>query len=76
MGKFTNFECPQCHATSKAGEWNAATYREATANHKKVRSKIQDAGNAPNLSYACPNCGALSTKNRIRGRFASEQGNL
>jgi ribosomal protein L32 len=72
MGKFSIFECPNCHSKSTAGEWNAATYREATAKHKKVRTKIQDAGNAPNLSYVCPNCGALSTKNTIRGRFASE----
>ena len=71
--KFTHFRCPLCKEVSTAGEWNARTLRHATEHKiKKLRVKIQDAGNAAHLGYVCPNCSMFVTKNRIAAVLTKE----
>jgi len=61
-----NYKCPKCKTTSSCGAWNAATLAHCTK-EKKVPFlvKIQNGGNAPKLSYICPACQEVSTKNTI-----------
>ena len=64
------YQCPNCKVVSTAGQWNAATLKYATDNHKKFTTKIQNCGKAPNMIYICPGCGNPQRKNTIRPMLA------
>ena len=64
---YTLFECPKCHIHVPAGAWNSETQKMAAEQKKKFLKKIQFAGTTNRLSYRCPECKTVSSKNNITG---------